>query len=431
VLALAGLARLGADRSIGGRALLEGLLAGLPRMLLPLTACPGAPAQGALAIECRADDQRTRTLLAAMDDASTRAAVAAERALLAERGGGCHQRFGATQIDVPGLGSLLYVREDGEALELRWTPATRPPALAAARAPWDGSAEPARRGWPLPRPRSAPRARCRRPGAVRHAPARAAGAAARRGECLPARLGAGRGTVRAGRARRGSRAARRAWASARSRRCSRCRCCSCRRRPTGSCSRTPAPRRSGEGRVIATYAHGEAAAGSAATARHDALLLAQRRAVRALARPASPPGRTTPAAPARPPSSKRAGVARLSVFPSAAQCGVRNERRARAGAFSVAPARARLLAALAVLWLVLTLSLVGWWSIIVLRGRASRSSRPERRSGRRVWSRTRVRWASRRVLALLLALSATLAWLYWREQQRVRALQAFFASVTH
>jgi hydroxymethylbilane synthase len=150
VLALAGLARLGADESIGGRALLEGLLAGLPRMLLPLTACPGAPAQGALAIECRADDQRTRTLLAAIDDAPTRAAVAAERALLAERGGGCHQRFGATQVDVPGLGSLLYVREDGEALDLRWTPATPPPTLAAARAPWDGSAEPAPAAQPLP-----------------------------------------------------------------------------------------------------------------------------------------------------------------------------------------------------------------------------------------------------------------------------------------
>ena len=172
VLALAGLARLGADESIGGRALLEGLLAGLPRMLLPLTACPGAPAQGALAIECRADDARTRALLAAIDDAPTRAAVAAERALLAERGGGCHQRFGATQVDVPGLGSLLYVREDGEAGEggsasrpsscaglrpsrrRRWRRRARPGTAARSRRP---------RRSRCPRPRSAPRARCRRP----------------------------------------------------------------------------------------------------------------------------------------------------------------------------------------------------------------------------------------------------------------------------
>jgi hydroxymethylbilane synthase len=143
VLALAGLLRLGVDESIGGRALLEGLLAGLPRMLVPLTACPGAPAQGALAIECRTDDQRTRALLAAIDDEPTRAAVAAERVLLAERGGGCHQRFGATQVAVPGLGALLYLREDGadgpRPLELRWTPATALPELAAARSAWDGS----------------------------------------------------------------------------------------------------------------------------------------------------------------------------------------------------------------------------------------------------------------------------------------------------
>lgn len=147
VLAFAGLARLAVDESVGGRALLEGLLAGLPRMLLPLTASPGAPGQGALAVECRTSDARTRALLAAFDDAPTRSAVAAERVLLAERGGGCHQRFGATRVDVPTLGSLLYVRDDGESgprpLDLRWTPATPLPALPAVRRPWDGSVAPA------------------------------------------------------------------------------------------------------------------------------------------------------------------------------------------------------------------------------------------------------------------------------------------------
>ncbi|HEX9138692.1 MAG TPA: hypothetical protein VF848_02810, partial [Steroidobacteraceae bacterium] len=63
ILALAGIARLWRDESMGGRALLEGLLAGLPRMILPLTQCPGAPAQGALAIECRADEAYLRGLL--------------------------------------------------------------------------------------------------------------------------------------------------------------------------------------------------------------------------------------------------------------------------------------------------------------------------------------------------------------------------------
>jgi hydroxymethylbilane synthase len=99
VLALAGLVRLWRDEA--GRTLLQGLLAGLPRMLLPLSTCPTAPAQGALAVECRREDQATAELLAPLEHAPTRQAVAAERALLAARGGGCHQRFGATQMTLP------------------------------------------------------------------------------------------------------------------------------------------------------------------------------------------------------------------------------------------------------------------------------------------------------------------------------------------
>jgi signal transduction histidine kinase len=106
------------------------------------------------------------------------------------------------------------------------------------------------------------------------------------------------------------------------------------------------------------------------------------------------------------------------------------------GAFSVAPARrTRLLAALAALWLALTLSLVGWWSVIVLRqaARIAQLEGPSDAAVAAAWSRTRVMLLGESAvfLALLLALSATLAWLYWREQRRVRALQAFFASVTH
>jgi hydroxymethylbilane synthase len=137
VLAFAGLARLWADEA--GRALLERLFAPLPRMILPLSACPAAPAQGALAVECRAEDAGTAALLAVIDHAPTRRAIDIERALLAERGGGCHQRFGATQIEVPQLGALLYLREGGGAAQLRWSAATAliPPA-GTVRA-WDGS----------------------------------------------------------------------------------------------------------------------------------------------------------------------------------------------------------------------------------------------------------------------------------------------------
>ena len=49
-----------------------------------------APGQGAIAIECRTDDAATRALLAAIDHAPSRAAVMAERALLAALGGNCH-----------------------------------------------------------------------------------------------------------------------------------------------------------------------------------------------------------------------------------------------------------------------------------------------------------------------------------------------------
>jgi hydroxymethylbilane synthase len=137
VLAFAGLARLWADEA--GRGLLEQLFSPLPRMVLPLSACPTAPAQGALGIECRAGDDATARLLADIDDAPSRRAIEAERALLGARGGGCHQRFGATQIEVPDLGTLLYVREDGQEGQQRWTP---PAPLAAPVGPvraWDGS----------------------------------------------------------------------------------------------------------------------------------------------------------------------------------------------------------------------------------------------------------------------------------------------------
>ena len=45
--------------------------------------------QGALAVECRADDDATRERLAAIDDVDAHTAVRAERAFLAELGGGC------------------------------------------------------------------------------------------------------------------------------------------------------------------------------------------------------------------------------------------------------------------------------------------------------------------------------------------------------
>jgi hydroxymethylbilane synthase len=54
-----------------------------------------APAQGALAVECRAEDTATLAVLAGLDDERSRAAVAAERALLAALEAGCSAPVGA------------------------------------------------------------------------------------------------------------------------------------------------------------------------------------------------------------------------------------------------------------------------------------------------------------------------------------------------
>ncbi len=56
---------------------------------LPFDVMLPAPGQGALAVQCRADDSATHALLAPIDHAPTRAAVTAERAFLNALGGGC------------------------------------------------------------------------------------------------------------------------------------------------------------------------------------------------------------------------------------------------------------------------------------------------------------------------------------------------------
>ena len=146
VLAFAGVARLWEDELVGAHALVAELLANVPHMLMPLTHSPGAPAQGALAIECRSEDATTRELLAAIDDVPTRVSIAAERALLAARGGGCHQQFGATHRFVPELGALRYTRaadhEGPHDPQQAWEPLhALPPPVGPVRA-WDGSALP-------------------------------------------------------------------------------------------------------------------------------------------------------------------------------------------------------------------------------------------------------------------------------------------------
>jgi hydroxymethylbilane synthase len=54
-----------------------------------------APGQGALGLETRADDERTRTLLRRLEHGPTRTAIAAERAVMDAVGGGCSIPLGA------------------------------------------------------------------------------------------------------------------------------------------------------------------------------------------------------------------------------------------------------------------------------------------------------------------------------------------------
>lgn len=83
VVAMAGLLRLGATD--------------LPLKAIPLEngECLHAPAQGALAVECREDDEVTLAALATIDHAASRTTVRAERAFLEALQGGCTAPIGA------------------------------------------------------------------------------------------------------------------------------------------------------------------------------------------------------------------------------------------------------------------------------------------------------------------------------------------------
>ena len=97
LLARAGLSRLGR-------------LDEVTESLDPLQMLP-APGQGALAIECRADRPDLIEALAPLDDPDTRAAVSAERALLATLEAGCTAPVGALAEVVEGEnGTELFLR---------------------------------------------------------------------------------------------------------------------------------------------------------------------------------------------------------------------------------------------------------------------------------------------------------------------------------
>lgn len=104
VLALAGLRRLGRTDEV-------------TEILDPIQMLP-APAQGALAIECRASDEDAIAVLAALDHGDTRAAVAAERALLAALEAGCTAPVGAlAEVAEGDEGTEVFLRANVTALD--------------------------------------------------------------------------------------------------------------------------------------------------------------------------------------------------------------------------------------------------------------------------------------------------------------------------
>jgi hydroxymethylbilane synthase len=137
VLAFAGLIRLWADSA--GRAELEKLLAGVRWMVLPLDENPAAPGQGALAVECRANDSEVSEAIQKLHHRPTQEQIGVERKLLAESGGGCHQRFGATCLHSV-TGELTWVKGEipsrGQVQEILWK---GPQASVGEVRSWDGS----------------------------------------------------------------------------------------------------------------------------------------------------------------------------------------------------------------------------------------------------------------------------------------------------
>ena len=109
------------------------------------------------------------------------------------------------------------------------------------------------------------------------------------------------------------------------------------------------------------------------------------------------------------------------------------------GRLSVQPARqSRLVAILAGVWLVIILVLGFWWGTLLLRQSAriaelSVAAGVPQAEALAELARTQrmLQWESGSFLVLLLTLSAALFWFYWRDMQRARGTQAFFAALTH
>ena len=65
-------------------------------MVIPLSENPCAAAQGALAIECRSNDNSTKEIIKSISSFSSMSSIEEERKILQSYGGGCHQKIGSS-----------------------------------------------------------------------------------------------------------------------------------------------------------------------------------------------------------------------------------------------------------------------------------------------------------------------------------------------
>lgn len=123
VLALAGLSRLYSDAE--GREILDPMLNQMRVMVMPISECPTAPGQGALAVEALGEREDLQALFSSVHHRPSEKSVLVERNILIEQGGGCHQAFGVTCVKLPNIDEkLLIIRgnnKDGvDISEDRW-----------------------------------------------------------------------------------------------------------------------------------------------------------------------------------------------------------------------------------------------------------------------------------------------------------------------
>jgi hydroxymethylbilane synthase len=125
VLAAAGVARLRADDRLGD------VLRGLTIVRLDPERFVPAPAQGALAVQCRRDDDYVYAALRVLDDVGSHTAVAAERDALARAEGGCDIAFGAYCKASGSLHELIAMHERDGAVRTARVGGADPSMLAA------------------------------------------------------------------------------------------------------------------------------------------------------------------------------------------------------------------------------------------------------------------------------------------------------------